>query len=111
MLDQHWLGDINDSTDNDLNAAALTNVRLKRFAPTPVEQRSDSGHARCWRRTLGAGDASQDPDAHRGVSTRQWSADRLVFSFGATTYGVGLPPPVGAGIKSAFASGAARMPK
>ena len=76
MLDQHWLGDINDSTDNDLNAAALTNVRLlKRFAPTPVEQRSDSGHARCWRRTLGPGDASQDPDAHRGVSTRQWSAD------------------------------------
>ena len=36
---------------SDRNAnfvAVMTNVRLKRFAPATVEQRSDSGHARCW---------------------------------------------------------------
>ena len=59
---------------SDRNAnfvAVITNVSLKRFAPATVEQRSDSGHARCWRCILGASDASQDLDAHLGVSTRQ----------------------------------------
>jgi hypothetical protein len=76
MLDQHWRGfssDIDDLTDDDLNAAvaAIASVSLKRFAPAPVEQRSDSGHARCWRRILGARDASQYLDAHLRVRTRQ----------------------------------------
>jgi hypothetical protein len=43
MLDQHWLcfsSDISDPADDDRNVtvAAITNMGLKRFAPTPVEQ-------------------------------------------------------------------------
>ena len=74
----------------------LAAVDFRRTSPAPVEQRSDSGHARCWRRILGAGDACQDLDAHFGVSTRQRAQKNWAeFSFGAMACGVGLPPPVG----------------
>jgi hypothetical protein len=75
MLDQHGLffaDDINDLADDDLNAATvLAVVDLRRTSPTPIEQRSDSGHAHCWRRILGARNASQHLDAHFGVRTRE----------------------------------------
>ena len=75
MLDQNWLGfsnDISDMPDNDpkVAAAVITYVRLNRFAPASVEQRGDGGHPCCWRRILGARDASQHLDAHFGVGTR-----------------------------------------
>ena len=76
MLDQLrivFFNSLGDFANDDLNAAAavIAYVGLKRFTPATVEQRSDSGHARCWRCILGAGDASQDLDAHLGVSAGQ----------------------------------------
>ncbi len=43
---------------------------------------------------------------HSSVCPAPATANRQVFSFGANAYGVGLPPPVGADIKPASASGA-----
>ena len=76
MLNQHWrvfADDIVDAPDDNRNAAIAvsTYVRLHRFAPAPVEQSSDGGHARRWRSILGARDARQNLDAHFGVATRQ----------------------------------------
>ena len=88
------LGDCPQGHPDDV--AVFARVRLGRLTPAPVEQRLGGGHARSWRRILGAGDASQHLDAHLGVSR---ASERKLggILFRGKCLGVGPPPPVGAG--------------